>query len=428
MCVFGLDFGTTNSTLSMMCGGGVSVLDVDIVQGKPQQTLSSAIFFDIETGCVFVGEKAIQHYVVDHMAGRFMRSVKTLLPSKVFTGTTIMGTTNMGVTIIPRRYQADDLVAIIIREIKKRGENQVGHEVDSVVLGRPVIFSEDEDIDRMAQERLLSAAHKAGFKHIQLQYEPVGAALAFEKAFPSDKEEVVFVGDFGGGTSDFTIMKVGGDLRTKYNRRNDILGLGGAYIGGDSFDSLLMWEKMARYFGRGVTWRIGEKTMPIPAYIVSALRQWHLISLLRELKTRETICQIRRTADRPEIIRNLENLVDDNTGIELFRSVEQAKCMLTDAESTMITFEHITEHITRPEFEAAIIESCDKIEECAAGILRQANLTPHNIDHVFLTGGTSRVPLVRRTFIRMFGAEKIREQDAFTSVGYGLGLSATSFT
>lgn len=416
--MFGLDFGTTNSTLSLASSNGpTSVLDVDHLGSRARQVLRSTIFFD-NSGRISVGEEAIEQYIADYTAGRFMRSVKTLLPSRSFTGTTVRTKT----------YQADDLASIIIKAIKERGEKAIGAECDAVVLGRPVVFSEDTTLDKMAEDRLLSAARKAGFKDIHLQYEPVGAALVFEHAFPSDREQNVLVGDFGGGTSDFVIMRVGGNRKVGRDRREDILSLGGVYIGGDTFDSLLMWEKMAKHFGRGIKYRSMEgRWHEMPSYIMSQLKQWHLIPQLRERKTREAIRQVRKTADDPKPIINLEHLVDDNSGIVLFRAVEQAKFILTNRTTAEIDFDDIREPVTRDEFEGIIRESCERIERCVTEVLHKARLKPHDIDKVFVTGGTSYIPYVRHMFTKTFGAPKICEQDAFTSVGYGLGLDATTF-
>jgi len=417
MRIFGLDFGTTNSTLSLSSSGGdTSVLDVDVSEGMAKKILRSVVFFENEGG-ILVGESAIQAYIADFTAGRFMRSVKTLLPSRSFTGTTICSKT----------YQADDLAGEVMRAIKERGEACIGEACDAVVIGRPVIFSEDTETDRLAEERLLSAAQKAGFKDIRLQYEPVAAALVFERFFPSREEQTVMVGDFGGGTSDFVIMRVGGDRAKQKNRRDDILSLGGLYVGGDSFDSLLMWEKMARHLGRGVRFRSMEgRWHDMPANILNQLRQWHLISQLRERKTRESIRDIKKTADNPALVANLERLVDDNSGIVLFRSVEQTKFDLTDKQTSEIHFEGLCEPVTRGEFEATIQNSCDQIERCVDEVLRKASFKPKNIDRVFLTGGTSNIPFVRQMFQRQFGAAKICGQDVFTSVGYGLGLDASN--
>jgi hypothetical chaperone protein len=185
--VFGIDFGTTNSALSIYREGVVELVAVD-GSDRAGELMRSVLYFNEENE-IYAGHEAIQQYVSDGAAGRFMQSIKTFLPNTSFDSTEIFG----------KRYTIDDLVAIILRKLKACGESYVGCSVDSVVLGRPVLFSNDTNKDAVAQQRLEKAASKAGFKNIWFQYEPVAAALTFEDTLPRGQEKIVFIGDFGGG-------------------------------------------------------------------------------------------------------------------------------------------------------------------------------------------------------------------------------------
>ena len=416
--IFGLDFGTTNSALSVNDGGQVEVIDIDR-HNLAVKTLRSVIYFDEEKN-IFVGQEAVQNYIDNGAVGRFMQSIKSFLPSQQFDHTYINR----------KRYELDDLIAIILRRIKEDGEEYVGHAVDEVVMGRPVVFSENVEKDRLAENRLHKAAEKAGFKNIRFQLEPIAAALAFEKTLSEGKEKNVLIGDFGGGTSDFTVMRLkGGLVRTK-SRQEDILAVSGAYIGGDTFDSQIMWNKMAKYFGKNVKFRsMTNQLLAMPTIITFKLRNWHLIPQLRERSIREYIKQIRQSADDKRAIENLENLIEDNYGFMLFQAIEKAKIDLSSYDNSRLVFKErdlvIKEGISRKEFEVMIIEDVSKINKCVDLVLKDAGVTEKEIDTVFITGGSSHIPCIRSIFTEKFGEEKIRQKDAFTSVAYGLGLSAS---
>ena len=184
--IFGLDFWTTNSSLAVFRDGDIQVLDIDPISPS-RKSLKSVLFFD-EEGDVFVGQEAVNHYL--EMGGeycRFMRSLKTFLPSKSFEKTYVFG----------KKYGLEELIAIILKQVKNRGEKQIGHVVEEVVMGRPVVFSPDREKDSLAEKRLETAARKAGFKNISFQYEPIAAALSCEKDLKAGEEILILMGDFG---------------------------------------------------------------------------------------------------------------------------------------------------------------------------------------------------------------------------------------
>lgn len=418
--VFGLDFGTTNSALAVNSANGAEVIDID-PHNPTEKTLRSVIFIDEEKH-VYAGQEAIVQYIEQGGQGRFMQSIKSFLPSALFEHTYING----------KRYELEDVIAILLKTIKKRGEAFLKSEVTDVVMGRPVVFSEEAEKDRLAEQRLRRAAEIAGFKNIAFQMEPVAAALTFEKSLEKGREKIVLIGDFGGGTSDFTVIRLTGGRSGRLDRKEDILSLGGVYIAGDAFDSRLMWEKGARYFGRNVRYKsMTGHMLEMPSTITFKLIHWHLIPQLRTNSIREALRHIKMTADDPVAIGNLENLIEDNNGFMLFQAMEKAKIELSSYEQSTVFFREqdleIKEPVSRKEFEEAIHDHRARIAACIDETVRKAGLKPGDIDVVFTTGGTSHIPCIRELFVRRFGQEKMEHRDAFTSVAYGLGLSASMF-
>lgn len=419
--VFGIDFGTTNSALSIHRNNQVEVIGVE--ENNTLGTLMRSVLYFSEENEIYAGHMAIRHYVEEGATGRFMQSIKTFLPNTSFVNTEVFG----------KRYGIDDLVAIILRKLKARGEAYVGCAVESVVLGRPVVFSTDPLKDAMAEERLASAARKAGFKNIWFQYEPVAAALAFEETLAPGQERIVFIGDFGGGTSDFSVIRVQGGAFGRSDRRSDVLALGGVTVAGDKFDGQIMWDKVAYHFGRYARYKsMGkEEWHDIPKSIVYTLCQWHRIPLLRVRKTRELIRVIKGTTDDRQAIENLENIINDNFGFFLFQAIEKAKCELSDREQSTISFSErnlcINEGMGKGEFESINTENFAKIATCIDEVLACSGLAAAQIDTVFLTGGTSRIPHIQTLFAQRFGQKKLENHDAFTSVVHGLGASVPLF-
>ena len=419
--VFGIDFGTTNSALSVYRNNKVEVVAVE--ENDSLGKLMRSVLYFSEENEISAGNEAIRQYVEEGAAGRFMQSIKTFLPNTSFVSTEVFG----------KRYGIDDLVAIILRKIKARGEAHVGCAVESVVLGRPVVFSTDPLKDAVAEQRLASAARKAGFKNIWFQYEPVAAALAFEETLPAGEERIVFIGDFGGGTSDFSVIRVKGGAFARSDRRSDVLALGGVYVAGDKFDSQIMWDKVAHYFGRYARYKSMGKDQwhDIPKSIISTLCQWHRIPLLRVRKTRELIRVIKGTTDDRPAIEHLENIISDNFGFFLFQAIEKAKCELSGREQATISFTErdlrISEPIGKGEFESINVDNFQQIATCIDAVVARSGLEPGQIDTVFLTGGTSRIPHIQTLFAQRFGREKLENRDAFTSVVHGLGASVPLF-
>lgn len=415
--VFGLDFGTSNTALSANVDGVVSMIDIDRFN-TTGRVLKSVLYYDDEKRRFYAGQEAVDRYVDNDAVGRYVQSVKSFLPDPGFDSTEVGR----------KRYTLEELIAMILSTVRERGEAAVGHAADSLVLGRPVVFSKDKACEKMAETRLLAAAKLAGFKEVHLQYEPIAAALAYERTLAKGEEKTILVGDFGGGTSDFTVLRSrGGDEGRRRDRKNDVLGLSGVYIGGDTFDSAIMWKKVAQYFGRDVQVKAlyDDFSLPVPSTILGKLRNWHQIPQLRHPRIARSIGEIKHRADRPDLIENLENLIEDNYGYMLFQAIERAKCQLSSADSAVIDLREgalaIREALSCGDFDRVIHGDVEKIRTCVDDLLLQAGLTPDRVDGVFLTGGSSNILKIRDFFFEKFGRDKVDQTDVFTSVAHGLG-------
>jgi hypothetical chaperone protein len=412
MTACGLDFGTSNSAVALATG---EVLQLDRAADQPKLS-RSVLFFPEETGETLAGGEAIERYLQDN-AGRFIQSMKTWLPSTRFTRTQIRN----------RTLTLEDLIGTFLRNLRAQAGRASGLELDEVVLGRPARFSADPKTDAFAEQRLRRAAELAGFRKVSFVIEPIAAALAYEATLTRDEQ--VLVVDFGAGTTDFTLMKLGPSRRFKGDRRADVIASAGVYVGGDRFDAAIMKHKLLKYFGQGSTYEVGFKKMPIPTYVLGRLSSWNEMSLIREKSTRELIEMMLRTSDNQKAIEALHDLVMYNLGHRLYRAIEQAKIELSTKAKSIVRFDdervQIAEPVTRVEFEAFGAPLIEELDGCTDALLEKVS-RPVKIDSVFLTGGSSQIPAVQRLFAKRFGADRIRTADAFTSVVEGLGRAADS--
>ncbi len=412
MTACGLDFGTSNSAVALATGE-VILLDPKAVAPRLSR---SVLFFPEETTETLAGSEAIDRYLQDN-AGRFIQSMKTWLPSTSFTRTQIRS----------RMLTLEELIATFLRSLRTQASQSSGLELDEVVLGRPARFSVDPKADAFAENRLRKAAELAGFRKVSFVIEPIAAALAYEASLTRDEQ--VLVVDFGAGTTDFTLMRLGPSHRSRGDRRADVIASTGVYVGGDRFDAAIMKHKLLKYFGQGTTYEVGFKKMPIPTYVLGRLSSWNEMSLIREKSTRELIDMMLKSSDNKQAIGALHDLVMYNLGYRLYRAIEQAKIELSTRATTTVRFDdervQIEEKVTRVEFESFCAPLIDELEACTDGLLARVP-QPLKIDSVFLTGGSSQIPAVQQLFARRFGAERIRTADAFTSVVEGLGRASDS--
>ncbi len=425
----GLDFGTTNSAIAIVAGDGTPRLArfaAAAVDAPEAETFRSILFFEAteETGgtesAVSVGNEAIRRYLAAAGNGRLVQSLKSFLAVRSFETTDIMG----------EDYSLGDLIAPVLIALRTAAEAQFGTLPPRIVVGRPVHFSDahtSED-DDFAQARLDVAIRRAGWDDIRFEYEPVAAA--YDYASRITRDEIVLIGDFGGGTSDFSVLQLRPTgASTGDQRRYEILGNDGVALAGDAFDGRMMHHIVAPALGRGTKYRSPYgNLLPVPTWPYTRLERWHHLSLLKNRATLFKLRELQRDALEPAKIAALVHVIDNDLGYYLFRSVEQTKVELSASESAPFHFAdppvEIDQIVARPEFEAWIAHYLREIERCVDRLMMAVAITPGDIDSVFLTGGSSFVPAVRRIFAHRFGPEKIRLGNEFTSVARGLALRA----
>ena len=406
----GIDFGTSNSTAGWSRPGQSALLPLE--DGK--LTLPSVIFFHAEDDEVSYGRAALADYLEGH-EGRLMRSLKSLL------GTSMMDEhTEVAGRAVPFR----ELLGKFIGELKRRAEQSAGHEFTRAVLGRPVFFVDDDAAaDQRAQDTLEDIARKAGLRDIAFQYEPIAAAFDYESQI--SREELVLVVDIGGGTSDFTLIRVGPERARRSERRDDILASGGVHIGGTDFDKSLSLASMMPMLGLGSLLKSGRE-MPSAQYF--NLATWHTINHAYTKKAWAQIAELHRDAgERPKLER-LQNLVRERAGHWLAMQVERAKIELSDAPVAQIDIGRIaageTATLHRAGLELAIEGLVMSVEQTVARLLKDAGVTAAAIDTVFFTGGSSGVPLLRQRVLALTPQARCVEGDRFGSIGAGLALDA----
>jgi hypothetical chaperone protein len=413
----GIDFGTTNSALAVADAGELRLATF----GPDLETFRSVLFFEGNKRAL-AGPAAIERYLEepddDHPARRLIQSVKSLLASSVFTATQIGG----------RRYNAADLVTIIVRALRVEAEKTLGPLGNRVVVGRPVRFvaAENEHDETVALDRLREAFAQAGFEHISFEYEPVGAAYFYESGLARD--ELILIADFGGGTSDFSLLPVGPSHRARKKRK--ILATQGIPLAGDAFDARIVRHCVSPLLGEGSFYRSIGKMLPVPGSLYRKLERWHHLSFLRSPETMRMLKSILVQAEEREKLETLIDLIENDLGYHLHRAVQKTKFELSRAQTSHFAFRHpalsIEKDVTREEFEEWIAPELDQIADGVESVMRAGKVAPEEIDRVFLTGGTSLVPSVQHIFRNRFGAAKMSSGNEFTSVAKGLALCAAN--
>ena len=420
--VIGLDFGTTNSAIAVADARTGATLASFSVGGDTTASFRSILYFPPKDRSATVkaetkaGPEAISSYLEADSKGRLILSIKSYLGSRLFTSTQING----------RFYTLEELIAIILRRLRTTVIEQFGVAATSVVIGRPVRFAgaETDADETLALNRLRSAADLAGFSEVTFELEPVAAAYQYETQL--DHDELVLIGDFGGGTSDFTLAQLGpGRKRTG---RNPVVGTSGVGIAGDTFDSRIMMNLVAPKLGLGSHYVSLGKELPVPVWLYSQLSSWHRTFLLKDPKTMAVLREVRNQASEPAKVSALIQIISENLGYALYRAVEGTKVELTENEAAGFVFAHgstnMEDTLERWRFESWIQEDVQNIATCVRGLISQHNVSPGDIGSVFLTGGSSFVPYVRRFFARTFGSHKLKGGEELTTVAKGLALRA----
>ncbi|MEM8514968.1 putative chaperone protein [Massilia sp. MP_M2] len=411
----GVDFGTSNSTVGwyrpgMMQSAPTALLTLE--DGKP--TLPSVVFFNAEDERVSYGRAALADYLEGY-EGRLMRSLKSLLGTSLIDGQT---------EVAGRSVSFRSLLAQFIGEVKRRAEDQAGQPFHSAVFGRPVFFIDDDaKADQLAQDTLLDVARSVGFRDIGFQYEPIAAAFDYESRI--DREELVLIADIGGGTSDFSLVRLGPERAGRPDRRDDILANGGVHIGGTDFDKYLSLASVMPLLGYGSKLRSGAE---IPSSYYFNLATWHTINQAYTRKSVTQLNDLARDAAEPARIARLQNLIEDRAGHWLAMQVEGAKIALSDADVVNLQLDRLSPpeslDIARAQFEGAIAQLVEQVATTVGKLFADAGVRPGDVDTVFFTGGSSGVGLLRARIGAMVPDARRVEGDLFGSIGTGLALDA----
>jgi hypothetical chaperone protein len=406
----GVDFGTSNSTVGWVRPGQSVLLALE--DGKP--TLPSVVFFNADDDQVRYGRAALADYLEGY-DGRLMRSLKSLL------GTPLMeGQTEVAGRALPFRQ----LLGHFIGEVKRRAEREAGRAFDRAVFGRPVYFVDDDpEADRLAEDTLADIARSVGFSDIGFQYEPIAAAFDYESRI--DREELVLIADIGGGTSDFSLVRLGPARAGRADRRDDILATGGVHIGGTDFDKYLSLASVMPLLGHGSALLSGAA---VPSSYYFNLATWHTINQAYTRKNIAQLADLVRDAAEPDKLKRLQHLIDERAGHWLAMRVEEAKIGLSDAPDVVLDLDRLAPPerlcVGRDVFTASIGGLVDSVGATVRRLLDEAGIAPDRVDTVFFTGGSSGVASLRERIAAIVPDARKVEGDLFGSIGAGLALDA----
>lgn len=416
MTFHAVDFGTSNSLLSFVASdGSITPVPLDINQNKVLRSL----LYTPEKNKWYFGLEAIQEYVHHEGEGRFFRSIKKFLPEPSYTGTEVFN----------RKLNISDLVAVFLAEMRKRANKLTGTEVEKIVLGRPALYSLDREHDQLAQDRMKTAALQAGYKEVIFCPEPIAAGLDYSSQ--ADREKIVLIADFGGGTSDFTLMKV----KKGHYSQEDILGLSGIFVAGDVLDGVMMKDFIAPHFGSEFEYKLpgGNNVLNFPRNLLKKICSPAHITHLRERDTWEFLQHINKFALSGEDQKKMENLftlVELQLGFPLFHEIEKTKIKLSSDKAADFIYDNhtinITQSITSASYTTSVTPPITEIMETMMEVFKQSGLNPTQVDQVVLTGGTSQFPLIQKGLVDVFGKDKISEHNIYQSVVNGLARYATT--
>ena len=412
--LYAIDFGTSNSLLA--AASRDRLFDpVPLDPDAADPTVLRSILCFLDAGGAYIGAEALRRYIEHGAEGRLLRSIKHHLGSRSFRGTIIRG----------RMVTPEELVGALLRQMRVRADAHFGTEVRRVLLGRPVHF--DGDDDAFAEERLRKAAEHAGFEEVHFLPEPVAAARAFGAA--SSREELALVGDFGGGTSDFTVLRVG----PRPLERKDVLAVGGVAVAGDALDASLMRAQVARHFGAEVQYRtpFGKNVLTMPRGIVQLLCSPAHLSMLQRRDVATFLADVRQWSlgdEDQQRIDQLNALVEETQGFQLFEAIERAKRELSEKVKAEIVFSHpviqVREPVTRAGFEDASRSEVDAILRCLEETVSASGVALADIGVVCCTGGTAKVPRIANEIRRRLPAARMEQFKSFHSVVEGLAQEA----
>ncbi len=425
----GLDFGTTNTVLAAADEmGRARVIPFTLRTERDEEhhtTFRSALCFweeEVERGLDLkfdAGPWAIERFIDDPFGCRFLQSFKTFAASKSFTETYIHG----------RKYSFENLLTAFIDRMRSHADGLPSAIPRTLVVGRPVAFAGVQADEQLALSRYQKAFAEIGFENVVYVYEPVAAAYFFAQRLT--EAATVLVADFGGGTSDFSVIRfdpTGGSLTS------EALSHSGVAVAGDSFDYRILQHAVLPQLGYRAAYRSINKTLEMPAHYHHRFAQWSQLALMKSPVVLRELREFQRYAVAPDGLQAFIAIIENDLGYPLYKAVSNAKTALSTATETTFTFQantlaetlSLSARITRSEFESWIAPELAMIESAVNEALAKAKLSADQIDRVFLTGGSSYVPAVREVFERRFDAGKIETGDQLESIAYGLALIARS--
>ncbi|MBO0932909.1 Hsp70 family protein [Fibrella aquatilis] len=407
----GIDFGTSNSSIALNKAGEVSLVPVE----NNSVTIPSALFFRQHDNKAFYGRSAIEHFL-DREPGRFMRSLKRVLGSSVMKQSTLVNGTAMSFTTI---------IAGFLRELKQKADAAVGQDLTCVVMGRPVHFVDnDPAADERAEAELTAIAQRIGFQHIDFQFEPIAAAFAHEVNVRGEK--LALVVDLGGGTSDFTVIRLSDQALHKADRSADILANTGVRVGGNDFDKALSLAAIMPELGFRSTY--GEKGLEVPLKPYQDLAEWSKVNFLYTPKLISQIRQLLYQSHDKVRFGRLLQVLEEETGHTLLSGTETAKIALTDQPEHLAALDFIeagfTIPILRTVFDEAIATDVARISASAQQCIQEAGVRNDAIELVILTGGSTEVQAIQTEFRRLFPQAAIADDNKLSSVGLGLAYDS----
>ena len=417
----GLDFGTTNTVMALAAGGSETQSMHFTSSVGETDTMRTALSFmkDPLVGAqalkVEAGQAAIRQFIDNPGDCRFLQSIKTFAASALFQGTLIYA----------RRHAFDDLMEIFLRRLKAYAGDGWPADVSRVITGRPVQFAGASPDPALALERYNAALTRLGFPEIHYVYEPVAAAYYFAQTLKSDA--TVLVADFGGGTTDYSLVRFerqAGRLTAKP------IGHSGVGIAGDHFDSRMIEHLIAPEIGKGSHFKSFDKVLEVPSGYYSNFARWNQLSIFKTTREFTDLKSLVRSALEPEKLELFIDLVEHDEGYPLYQAISAAKMALSAADEAEFHFPPLgaagRKMVKRSDFERWIAPDLARIEGALDEVLEQTNTAPDAIDKVFLTGGTSFVPAVRGIFSRRFDASKIESGGELLSIAHGLALIGES--
>ncbi|MGO8097951.1 Hsp70 family protein [Rhizobium leguminosarum] len=412
----GFDFGTTNTVLAMADGGATRSMAFTSTEGTADSMRTALSFMkDAQLGAsalkVEAGHAAIRQFIDNPGECRFLQSIKTFAASALFQGTLIFA----------KRHNFEDLMEIFVRRLRNYAGDNWPSDVSRIVTGRPVHFAGASPDPALATERYNAALSRFGFPEIHYVYEPVAAAFYFAQNLKQDA--TVLVADFGGGTTDYSLIRfetVAGKLTATP------IGHSGVGVAGDHFDYRIIDNIVAPLIGKGSHFKSFDKILEVPSNYYSSFGRWNQLSIFKTTREFEDLKKLVRTSLEPEKLEIFIDLIDHDEGYPLYQAVSVTKMALSASEEAPFDFAPLGRSghrsIKRSDFEGWIADDLARIEGALDDVLDKTETKPAEIDKVFLTGGTSFVPAVRRIFTERFERDRIESGGELLSIAHGLAL------